>query len=80
MDPEAIPMDSHARSLAKAVSYRLLGSITTALIFYVLSGKVTLSIGAGALDMVAKIGLYFIHERFWARIEFGRSKPPEYEI
>lgn len=73
-------MDTHARSLAKAVSYRLLGSITTALIFYVLSGKLSLSLGAGALDMVAKIGLYFLHERVWARIQFGRSKPPEYEI
>ena len=73
-------MDTHARSLAKAVSYRILGSITTALIFYVLSGKLTLSLGAGALDMVAKIGLYFLHERLWTRIPFGRSKPPEYEI
>ena len=73
-------MDSHARSLAKAVSYRILGSLSTALIFYVLSGKLSLSIGAGALDMVVKIGLYFVHERMWNHIPFGRPKPPEYEI
>jgi len=73
-------MDSHARSLAKAISYRILGSLSTALIFYVLSGKLTLSIGAGALDMVVKIGLYFVHERMWNHIHFGRPKPPEYEI
>jgi len=73
-------MDSHVRSLAKAVSYRVLGSMATALIVYILSGKPTLSLGAGALDMVAKIGLYFLHERIWARIPFGRAKPPEYEI
>ncbi len=73
-------MDSHARSIAKAVSYRLLGSTSTALIFFILSGQVTLSIGAGVLDMLAKIGLYFLHERLWNRIEFGRPKPPEYEI
>ena len=73
-------MDTHARSLAKAFSYRILGSCTTGLIFFVLSGKVTLSIGAGVLDMIAKIGLYFLHERLWNHIHFGRAKPPEYEI
>ena len=74
-------VESNYRSIAKAVSYRILGSTTTALIFYVLTGKASLSIGAGALDMVLKIGAYFIHERIWNHINFGRStKAPEYEI
>jgi uncharacterized membrane protein len=30
--------------------------------------------------MVLKIGLYFLHERLWNHISFGRSKRPEYEI
>jgi len=73
--------ESHYRSIVKAVSYRILGSTTTALIFYVLTGKASLSLGAGALDMVLKIGAYFIHERIWNHINFGRStKAPEYEI
>ena len=72
---------SHYRSIVKAVSYRILGSSTTALIFYVLTGKGSLSVGAGVLDMVLKIGVYFIHERIWNHINFGRStKAPEYEI
>jgi adenylylsulfate kinase len=76
-------VESHYRSIVKAVSYRILGSTTTALIFYVLTGKGSLSLGAGALDMVLKIGVYFIHERLWNHINFGRStstKAPEYEI
>ena len=75
-------VESHYRSIVKAVSYRILGSSTTALIFYVLTGKGSLSIGAGALDMVLKIGVYFIHERIWNHINFGRSTKaaPEYEI
>jgi hypothetical protein len=39
-----------------------------------------LSLGAGALDMISKIGLSFLHERVWNNISFGRPKPPEYEI
>jgi adenylylsulfate kinase len=73
--------ESHSRSIIKAVSYRFLGSATTGLIFYILTGKPGLSVGAGALDVVLKIGVYFLHERLWDRIHFGRErKAPEYEI
>ena len=47
-------MESNTRSIAKAVSYRLLGSICTALIVFVFSGNVKVSLGVGALDMVRK--------------------------
>jgi len=72
--------DSSVRSLAKAVSYRVLGSAATALIVYVFSGNMPLSAGVGGLDMVLKIVLYFLHERLWNYIPFGRPKRPEYEI
>ena len=73
-------MESRTRSIVKAMSYRLLGSIATGLVFFALTGKASLSLGAGGLDMIAKIGVYFLHERMWDRIGFGREKRPEYEI
>ncbi len=73
-------MDTQSRSLAKAISYRCLGSLCTALIFFALTGKPVVSLGAGALDIVVKLGLYFLHERIWNHIEYGRAKRPEYEI
>jgi uncharacterized membrane protein len=73
-------VETNIRSIAKAVSYRILGSAVTGIIVFVLTGKGTLSLSAGALDIVLKIGAYFVHERVWDRIEFGRAKPPEYEI
>jgi adenylylsulfate kinase len=74
-------MDTRARSIAKAVTYRLAGSATTAVIVFIFGGhSVALSAGAGALDMILKIGLYFLHERLWDHIDFGRQKAPEYEI
>jgi uncharacterized membrane protein len=45
-----------------------------------LTRKLALSADLGMLDMVLKIGLYFLHERLWNHISFGRSKRPEYEI
>lgn len=75
-------MESHARSIAKAVSYRVLGSASTALIVYAGTRRLTLSAGVGAADAIIKIGLYFLHERIWNFIPFGRGqeKAPEYEI
>jgi len=73
-------MDSHSRSVAKAVSYRIFGSLSTGVIFYFLTGDWKLSAGAGIADSVVKLGLYFLHERVWNHISFGRQKPPEYEI
>jgi uncharacterized membrane protein len=74
-------METHSRSIAKAVSYRILGSASTGLIFFVLTGKFSLSVGAGMADFVIKIGLYFLHERLWNHISYGRdNKAPEYEI
>jgi uncharacterized membrane protein len=75
-------MESHARSIAKAVSYRVLGSASTALIVYAGTRNWTFSGFAGAADAVVKIGLYFLHERIWNHIPYGREqeKAPEYEI
>jgi uncharacterized membrane protein len=73
-------MESTSRSLAKAVSYRVLGSTGTALVVLLLSGNLKISLGVGALDMLLKIALYFVHERLWNHIPYGRPKRPEYEI
>ena len=73
-------METHARSIAKAISYRVLGSASTAAIVFFFSHSVSLSLGAGVLDSIVKIGMYFIHERIWNHIDYGRPKPPEYEI
>jgi uncharacterized membrane protein len=78
-------METNARSIVKAFSYRLLGSSVTGLILFVITGKGTISVIGGLADMVLKIAAYFVHERIWNHIDFGRSdlarnKPPEYEI
>lgn len=73
-------MDTKSRSVAKAISYRAFGSLSTAFIFYFMTGDWKLSAGAGLADSVVKLGLYFLHERMWNQIPYGRPKPPEYEI
>ncbi len=73
-------MDSHARSIAKALTYRVLGSLSTGGVAYYFTGNWKTSAGVAAADSVVKLTLYFLHERLWNYIPYGRPKPPEYEI
>ena len=65
-------METRYRSLAKAVSYRIVGSLSTGCIVYGFTWDMRMAAGVSALDLVAKIGLYFLHERLWNQIPFGR--------
>jgi uncharacterized membrane protein len=61
----------------------VLGSLATAGICLVLTGSLKLSLGAGALDVLVKLAAYFVHERIWNLIPYGREQrtpAPEYEI
>jgi adenylylsulfate kinase len=64
--------ESHSRSIAKAVTWRILGTITTALIVFIFTRRLVLSLTVGALEFLSKIGLFWMHERIWDRIRVGR--------
>ncbi len=74
--------DKPYRSIIKAVSYRLTGTLATIMISLVISGRIKIALSIGVLELFTKIGLYYLHERAWNRIPFGRVKeePPEYSI
>ena len=73
-------MESHRRSIAKAVSYRIFASGLTCMIAWWLTEKLSVGLQIGLLDGVTKLVGYFLHERVWARIQWGKPKAPEYEI
>ena len=73
-------IESKKRSIAKAVSYRFLGSLVTGGIVFFFSERWDVAFGVALVDGVAKMAGYFIHERVWAHVEWGRQKPPNYEI
>lgn len=65
--------DTHARSIAKALSWRVLGTLATALLVYFFTRRWSVSLAVGGVEFVAKIGLFWFHERVWARVPFGRA-------
>lgn len=63
------------RHIAKAISYRFLGTATTILISYFFTGSVVVSTGIGFVEFIIKPLNYFLHERFWYKfISYGLEK------
>ena len=68
-------MESHLRSLIKALTYRLFGFSATTLVAWAISGRFAMSAGIGLADTIAKLFLYYGFERVWNRIDYGRIEP-----
>jgi adenylylsulfate kinase len=60
------------RSLAKALSWRILGTLATSALVFLFTRKLVLSLAVGGVEFVAKIGLFWLHERAWDRLQYGK--------
>ncbi|MGK3745981.1 MAG: putative membrane protein [Bacillariaceae sp.] len=60
--------DSHIRSLTKGLTWRFVASTTTIIIAWYITGETTLAFQIGFIEFFAKITIYYIHERIWAKI------------
>ena len=65
--------DTPVRSLAKAVSWRVTGTVDTFVISWAITGQVLLASGIALTEIATKICLFWAHERVWNRIDWGRN-------
>lgn len=73
--------DKPYRSLVKALSYRLTGTLATMTISFLVTGRLMLAFSIGVIELISKIGIYYVHERIWESLSFGRVRGPEdYDI
>lgn len=73
--------EKHYRSIVKALSWRITGTVDTIVVSYFVTGALRMALSIGLVEVFTKIGLYYVHERVWNRIQFGREKEPkDFEI
>lgn len=60
------------RSVVKTLSWRIIGTIDTILISWLLTGTLALALSIGAVELITKMILYFVHERVWNSIKWGK--------
>jgi uncharacterized membrane protein len=63
---------SHLRSLTKGVSWRFFGSIDTIFISWFFSGNPFSALKIGFTEVLTKVLLFYLHERVWSLIHWGR--------
>ena len=63
--------DSKKRHLAKTVSWRVVGTLDTMLLAWIISGNPVTGVQIGIAEVVTKMILYYLHERTWYKVDYG---------
>jgi adenylylsulfate kinase len=59
------------RHLAKTLTWRLIGTIDTIMLVWIISGSAMMGLQIGGLEIITKMVLYYLHERAWFRVNLG---------
>ena len=62
---------SKTRSILKAISWRIVGTLDTMILGWVITGNPLIGLKIGALELVTKFVLYYFHERIWLKSKYG---------
>jgi uncharacterized membrane protein len=69
--------EAHSRSFIKAVSWRIVGSIDTFIVSYFVTGHFVAAASIASVESVTKIILFYLHERAWTTVPWGRPAAVE---
>lgn len=62
---------SSERHLLKTISWRILGTMDTMMLAWIISGNPFIGLKVGVAEVFTKMLLYYLHERFWYKMDFG---------
>jgi uncharacterized membrane protein len=62
---------SHKRHILKTITWRVVGTIDTILLGWLLTGDLKMGVSIGGVEVISKMILYYLHERVWYKIDFG---------
>ena len=66
--------DLKKRTLVKTMTWRITASLTTFLIAWMLTGDLLIGASIGSIEAIAKIFLYYYHERIWNNINWAKNQ------
>jgi uncharacterized membrane protein len=68
-------MVSYKRHIAKTISWRIIGTLDTILLSWLVTGNWKMGLTIGGIEVITKMVLYFFHERAWYKLsKFGLKK------
>lgn len=65
------PELSHKRHILKTITWRVVGTIDTMVVAWIVTGNPLTGLKIGGFEILTKMILYYLHERAWYKIDFG---------
>lgn len=65
--------DRISRSVLKSICWRIIGTLDTIVISLIVTGTLEFALKIGLIELLSKMILFFFHERFWNKINWGKS-------
>ena len=72
--------ESSLRSFAKAVSNRILNTAATVTLVYLFTDQVAVALSVGAAEVIVKFALFYVHERTWDKVKFGKKQKSSFVL
>ena len=67
-------IDAPKRSIAKTLSWRVISLTIVFFVSLVVTKSATIAVSISAFDAIIKMAVYYLHERMWTHVRWGRLK------
>lgn len=57
----------------KSITWRIMATASTIFLVFILTGNLVISTSVGILELIVKALLYYVHERIWNMLDYGRG-------
>ncbi|HBL79141.1 MAG TPA: hypothetical protein DDZ79_03960 [Aequorivita sp.] len=64
---------SRKRHIAKTITWRIVGTVDTILLSWLITGNHMMGVKIGLAEVVTKMALYYFHERIWFGIKLSKN-------
>ena len=61
------------RHIAKTITWRIVGTIDTILLSWLITGDPLMGLSIGAVEVITKTVLYYVHERVWFNVNLSKE-------
>lgn len=75
-----IKFKSAKRHIAKTFTWRIVGTIDTMILGWIITGNPLTGVKIGGMEVMTKMVLYFLHERIWLKSNFGTERVIEQPV
>lgn len=66
--------EQHYRSVIKGITWRMIGTMDTIFLSWLFTGDISAALKIGSIEVFTKIFLFYVHERVWLKLKYGRTE------